>query len=195
MADPSPILDPDIKIALRTHARSTRRAFVQMLGPAREAHQDQAGRLLLPLLSEAGRIGFYRAQGAELDPGDVLEAAATVGRTTALPRMASTGAALAFHQWRPGDPLRAGAHGVEEPLAEAPAVVPDVIVLPLLTFDRAGRRLGQGGGYYDRTLAAYPDALRIGFAWSVQEVDEVPVEPWDAVLDAVVTEREWIECR
>lgn len=195
MADPPPSPDPDAKAALRARARATRRAFVTTLRAGRAEYEDRACRLLLPLLGEAGRIAFYRAQAAELDPAEAMEAAASAGRTVALPRVHGDGAALAFHRWRPGDPLIAGALGIEEPAHDTPTVAPDAIIVPLVAFDRAGRRLGQGGGFYDRTLAAYPDALRVGLAWSVQEVDEVPVEPWDAVLDAVVTEREWIECR
>ena len=73
------------------------------------------------------------------------------------------------------------------------AVTPDVIVAPLIAFDRAMNRLGQGGGYYDRAFARFPDALRIGLAWSAQEIDMIPADPWDLPLHMVMTEVELIE--
>lgn len=68
-------------------------------------------------------------------------------------------------------------------------VVPDFILTPLLAFDNAGRRLGYGGGYYDRTLSALPDAVAVGCAYAAQELDVVPAGEYDARLDAVATER------
>ena len=76
--------------------------------------------------------------------------------------------------------------------ATVEATAPDVILLPLIGFDRALNRLGQGAGYYDRACAALPDARRIGLAWNVQEWPALPADPWDVPLDAVATQREWI---
>jgi len=72
-------------------------------------------------------------------------------------------------------------------------VAPDLIIAPMLAFDRSMHRLGQGGGHYDRTFAQYPQAPRIGLAWSVQEADAIPVESHDMELDMIVTESEIIQ--
>jgi 5-formyltetrahydrofolate cyclo-ligase len=99
---------------------------------------------------------------------------------------------LVFHLWRPGEPLLPGGFKVMEPRPERPVVMPDVVLAPLLAFDRAGRRLGYGKGYYDRTLASLrrskPDALVIGLAFALQEVAAVPADVTDERLDAVLTE-------
>jgi 5-formyltetrahydrofolate cyclo-ligase len=79
-----------------------------------------------------------------------------------------------------------------QPLLSAEACAPDLILTPLVGFDRALNRLGQGAGYYDRAFAARPDSLRIGIAWSIQECDGLMTDPWDMPLDAVLTEKEWI---
>ena len=85
-----------------------------------------------------------------------------------------------------------GAFGLLQPRSDAEEVSPDLILAPLVGFDRALRRIGQGAGFYDRAFARLPDARRIGLAWSVQEVDALPTDPWDVPLHAVATEREWI---
>ena len=87
--------------------------------------------------------------------------------------------------------LQPGRFGTFHP--DGLALTPDVVLVPLLAFDRSGARLGYGGGYYDRTLAALPGCLAIGCAFAAQEVDQVPVEPTDQRLHAVATERELIQ--
>jgi 5-formyltetrahydrofolate cyclo-ligase len=72
---------------------------------------------------------------------------------------------------------------------------PDFLLVPLLAFDRHGRRIGYGAGYYDRTLAGLPGRYRLGVAYAAQELDEVPAGPYDAWLDAVATERGVIDCK
>ena len=71
-------------------------------------------------------------------------------------------------------------------------LTPDIVLTPLVGFDRRGTRLGQGAGHYDRAFAAHPAAWRVGIAWSVQEVDALPADAWDVPLHAIATEREWI---
>lgn len=80
---------------------------------------------------------------------------------------------------------------LRQPLLSAPPRAPDLIVTPLLGFDRAGRRIGYGAGHYDRAFQQFPGAHRIGFAWAMQEVTCVPHDPWDVPLHAIVTEREF----
>jgi 5-formyltetrahydrofolate cyclo-ligase len=100
--------------------------------------------------------------------------------------------------WNFGDPLDSGVWGIREPKASAPEVFPDILIVPLLAFDRTGQRIGYGAGYYDMTigrLRAMKPAVAIGIAYAAQEVDEVPSTPRDAALDLVLTEREVIDFR
>jgi len=95
---------------------------------------------------------------------------------------------MIFRRWSPGEPLELDQAGVPAPLPLAEAVLPELILTPLLAFDADGGRLGQGGGYYDRTFAALPDAVRIGFAYAGQRVDGLPIEAHDIRLHGVLTE-------
>jgi 5-formyltetrahydrofolate cyclo-ligase len=110
-----------------------------------------------------------------------------------LPETPPRGAPLAFRLWHPGCPMLPGRFGTVHP--DGPEAVPDVIFVPLLAFDRNGNRLGYGGGYYDRTLAALPCSQAIGFGFAAQEVARVPVDRHDRRLDRVVTEREVLTIR
>jgi 5-formyltetrahydrofolate cyclo-ligase len=88
--------------------------------------------------------------------------------------------------------------GIREPMPDAPAVDPDILIVPLLAFDRRGHRLGYGAGYYDMTLAALrakKPVVAIGIGYAAQEVETVPTTPRDEGLDLVLTERETIEVR
>jgi 5-formyltetrahydrofolate cyclo-ligase len=116
-----------------------------------------------------------------------------MGKTLALPRVIDRLGSMDFLAWTPEDQLHPGLYGTHHPEPSGPAVAPDAIIAPLLGFDRAMNRLGQGGGYYDRAFARFPDALRIGLAWSVQEQDALPADPWDLPLDIILTEIELIE--
>lgn len=192
MADPSPASDLTArKTELRRELRAARRAFVAALGDARAGLEQALGPRLLERLGDARTVAFTHAVGPEIDPAPALAALSDAGYATALPAILADEGRLAFHTWRPGDPLGAGPGGIAEPERHAP-VHPDAVVLPLVGFNRGGGRLGQGGGYYDRTLARLPQARRIGLAWSCQEVDAIPADAWDLPLDAVLTEREWI---
>lgn len=135
---------------------------------------------------------FYVAVGSEVDLMPLLSRAAARGTTLALPHIAARDAPMRFLRWQSGAPLAVGAFGLRQPPSDADEVVPDLIVTPLLGFDRHMARIGQGAGFYDRAFTALPDARRIGVAWGVQEVDRLPVDPWDVPLHAVATEREWI---
>jgi 5-formyltetrahydrofolate cyclo-ligase len=137
-----------------------------------------------PLLVDARMLGSYAAVGAEIDPS-CIEAA--WGGPVAFPRVRPSG--LSFHQCRHDD-LVPGLHSVPAPPESAPEADPDVLLVPLLLFDRSGIRLGQGGGHYDRTLArlrASGPRVAIGLAWDMQEVPALPFDPWDAALDGIAT--------
>lgn len=173
--------------------RDRRRAYVAGLDAAalRTAHAALAARAL-PHLSDARAIAGYMPMLAEVDPTLLLEAAAAQGRTLALPLVESRAAPLRFARWTPGDPLVEGPFGLRQPAPEAETVEPDLILAPLVGFDRALGRLGQGAAHYDRAFAALPRARRIGLAWSVQQVDALPMDPWDMPLHGIATEREWL---
>ncbi len=99
---------------------------------------------------------------------------------------------MLFRSWSDAAPLDMAADKFLQPLSTADQVAPDIILMPLLGFDRQGSRVGQGAGYYDRALAQQSDPLRIAIAWSVQEFESLPADPWDMPLDAILTEAEWI---
>lgn len=144
----------------------------------------------------AGRIvAVYRAIGSELDADAVSLALERGGRELCLPVVVERDAPMLFRRWRFGDPLELDAAGVPAPLPLAGTVTPDLILTPLLAFDDAGGRLGQGGGYYDRTFAALPAAQRIGLAYAGQQVDHLPLEGHDIRLHGVLTETGYTAAR
>jgi 5-formyltetrahydrofolate cyclo-ligase len=171
------------------------KAEARAVALARRAALDPAvGAALVPLILDrmpppAGAIvsGFW-PMGPEIDIRPVLLALHARGHPMALPVTPKRGNPLHFRRWRPGDDLARGPMGTRQPGPEAEPLTPDYLLVPLLAFDRAGRRLGYGGGYYARTLAALPGAAAIGCAYAAQELDEVPAGPEDARLDAIATE-------
>ncbi len=123
----------------------------------------------------------------EIDIRPLLTALHVRGHPILLPETPPRGRPLLFRRWEPGAAMVAERFGTLRPAG--PRGMPEVLLVPLLAFDRAGYRLGYGGGYYDRTLAALTGALAIGCAFAAQEVEAVPVGPHDVRLDAVATER------
>jgi 5-formyltetrahydrofolate cyclo-ligase len=140
--------------------------------------------------------GYVRFR-SEIDPLPLLRAFDGAGAVVALPVTPARAAdGLVFRRWRPSEPLALGRFGVPEPDVSAPAVDPDLVLVPLLAFDRAGRRLGYGKGFYDYTLAGLRrrKAIRVvGLAFAAQEVARVPTDDHDAPLDGVLTETGLIE--
>lgn len=181
------------KTALRRALRARRSAFVATLdASARAAALSGIDRHLAPLLGRNGPIAGYVAHRGEPDVLPFLLTAVHLGHDAALPHVTDGSDRIRFTRWQPGMALHDGIAGIPQPEAVQPAVCPAIVLAPLIGFDRAGRRIGQGGGFYDRWFADHPDALRIGIAWSVQEVVAVAVDPWDIPLHAIVTEKEWI---
>ncbi|MCZ8186778.1 MAG: 5-formyltetrahydrofolate cyclo-ligase [Beijerinckiaceae bacterium] len=184
MTSPFP---PASKAALRKVALAARAALPADLRREAAARVAGAGPATLARLAPgAGLVAGYVALRDEFDPAPLLATLAAGGFRLALPRMTAEG--LAFHAHELGSPLEKGAFGVAEPPARAPLVEPEVILAPLVAFDRRGNRLGFGKGFYDRAFAAHPEAMRIGIAFAVQEVPEVPAEAHDLPLAAILTE-------
>ncbi|TWB32461.1 5-formyltetrahydrofolate cyclo-ligase [Nitrospirillum viridazoti] len=141
-------------------------------------------------------IAFYWPVGDEIDPRPLMHRVVAAGVKAALPVCQAKGQPLLFRRWLPGTLLSPDVMGVPAPMEEAApgggAVVPDVVLVPLLAFDRRGRRLGYGAGFYDRTLALLRREhviQAVGIAFADQELDKVPCDAHDQGLDWIVTER------
>lgn len=149
----------------------------------------------LPEFRRARRIAFYLAHGGEIDPRPVFALAAALGKACYLPVLHPLGQnRLYFVRHRDGEPLFPNRFGIPEPRLRhrVPIWALDLIFIPLVGFDAAGNRLGQGGGFYDRSLAhlrhgARP--LRIGLAHGFQQVPRLHPNPWDVPLHGVATEQ------
>lgn len=194
MAVPSP--PPPDKPALRAEGLRRRRDFARSLTPElRRELETQLARLVLPHLIEARAVGAYHPMRDEISPHPLLEALGP-GQRAAFPWFAGRDERFL---WRAGPAVEPSPWGVLQPAADAPAVSPDVVIVPFVLADRSGARIGHGQGHYDRALAHLRQAgpvFAIGIGWENQITDEpLPPEPWDAHLDAIATPREWIACR
>lgn len=142
-------------------------------------------------------VSAFLAIGEEIDPAPLLERLHGEGWRTALPVMAGKGKPLLFRKWSMGEALETVMWGIRQPLATATLVEPDVLLVPLLAFERSGVRLGYGGGFYDRTiqqLRSRRSIVTVGLAFSEQEVDAVPHLDYDQRLDWVLTPEGPIRC-
>ncbi|MGX9354860.1 5-formyltetrahydrofolate cyclo-ligase [Roseobacteraceae bacterium S113] len=139
-------------------------------------------------------LAGYMPIRTEIDPLPAMEEAAAHG-PVGVPVIDAAGQPLRFARWEPGCAMVEGMFGAAIP-AELEFVVPQIVVVPLVAFDRRGGRLGYGGGFYDRTLEglrARGPVMALGFAYGAQEAEDLPLEPTDQPLDLIVTEREIIE--
>jgi len=148
------------------------------------------------LADEASAVGLYHATAEEAPTRAYAQWFFENGRTIALPWFAAKGEPMLFRQWL--DPfedtgLEPGPYGALQPGDDAPEVTPALAFVPLLAFTANGERLGQGGGHYDRWLAANGDTIPVGLAWDCQLVDDLPSEPHDRPLHAVVTPTRFYE--
>ncbi len=137
-------------------------------------------------------VAGYWPIGDEIDIRPLLLRLIARGHAIVLPETPRRGAALRFRRFSPGEALVREPFGTFAPQGEY--LLPDFLIVPLLAFDRRGRRLGYGGGYYDRTLSALPAAGRLGAAFALQEIAEVPAGPEDERLPAIATENGVIFC-
>jgi 5-formyltetrahydrofolate cyclo-ligase len=188
------------KTALRIEARARRKTLMIEHPEADWMAADHAPAMLAALgLPRPGCVALYKALGAEIDPRPLADTLAKAGWALALPAVETPDAPLVFRVWTPGQPLAKDLAGLAAPLVSAKEASPDLVIVPLLAFDRAGGRLGQGGGFYDRTIAgqrarALPPPF-VGLAYSGQEVAAIPGEDHDQPLDGILTEAGYIAVR
>ena len=143
-------------------------------------------------------LSGYSPLKSEISPVPLLRRGADAGATLALPVVIGRGHPLTMRAWAFGEALGSGQWGIREPKPEAPEVFPDILIVPLIAFDRAGFRLGYGAGYYDMTIArlrGMKSVVAIGIAFAAQEVTSMPKTPRDEKLDLVLTEHEIIDLR
>jgi 5-formyltetrahydrofolate cyclo-ligase len=188
-----PFVDSHAKSILRKNLRKTRKAFVsERLNSEIDFQNAHADVMMLYIKPSFCISGYYPVFG-EASCLHLLNKHENSGGVSALPYIAEDAEerVMSFKVWKHGDPLTTSNLGFDQPDAKATQIVPDIILVPLLGFDKHFNRLGQGGGDYDRMFQSHPNAVRIGIAWSVQEVEAIPTEAWDVALDAVLTECEW----
>jgi 5-formyltetrahydrofolate cyclo-ligase len=184
------------KAELRVAAQALRDAL-----PANErkaAAETIASRKFPFAITPGTIISGFMPLKSEINPLPLLQKFAKAGVRLALPAIAGRGKPLIMRVWEFGAPLDRGQWGIREPKADAPEVEPDILLVPMLAFDRAGYRLGYGAGYYDMTihrLRALKPVTAVGIAFAAQEVPKIPTTPRDERLDLVLTEREVIDLR
>jgi 5-formyltetrahydrofolate cyclo-ligase len=181
---------PDLE-AWRRGQRKRLVAERQALAPEEKQRRSAAleARLVQRLSRlPAGTIGLYWPIKGEFDPRPLGERLSREGRSLALPAVTAPDAPLEYRPWRPGAALVKGRHGIPEP-EPGQAVKPAIVLVPLLGFDAARHRLGYGGGYFDRTLAALrPRPIAIGVGFELGRLATIDPQPHDAALDFIVTE-------
>ncbi|MEM6577775.1 MAG: 5-formyltetrahydrofolate cyclo-ligase [Pseudomonadota bacterium] len=178
-----------IKAEARKAAFVRRKAAHAARPPALAAHLSAflAGHRGVPL---AG----YMPIRTEIDPHPAMAEAAAYG-AVGVPVIEAAGLPLHFSRWSPEGAMREGPFGAQVPEKDD-FFEPEIVIVPLVAFDRAGGRLGYGGGFYDRTLELLRSrraTLAVGFAYGAQEARELPLEPTDQPLDLLITENEVIE--
>ncbi len=169
-----------------------RRAFRARRGRLSKAQQDCHAALVRdaiePRLAAQDTVAAYLARDGELDLAPLVDACWRRGIVIAVPVLGRR--RMRFAAYRPGETMAANRFGIPEPATPC-YVAPSVVLTPLVAFDDAGRRLGMGGGYYDRYFAAAPSLPRIGIAHECQRAVALPADRTDMPLNAVVTERGW----
>jgi 5-formyltetrahydrofolate cyclo-ligase len=184
------------KAALRREATARRDALPADVRQA--AIETIAARKFPQAMTPGTVVSGFMPMKTEINPLPLMRRLAEAGAQLALPVVAGRGKPLIMRAWQWGEPLGSGVWGIREPKPDAAEVDPDILLVPLLAFDRSGFRLGYGGGYYDRTIAglrARKKVTAVGIAFAAQEVPSVPVTPRDARLDLVLTERDVIDLR
>jgi 5-formyltetrahydrofolate cyclo-ligase len=183
------------KATLRRDAAVRRDAAHVAVGAAAGEALVRYGLGRLAALRPRTVSGFWSIR-SEIDVRPLMQAlAAATGADLAMPVVVARGQPLLFRRWQAGMDLVSGPFGTAHPAESEPALVPDLVLVPLLAFDRRRHRLGYGAGFYDRTLAGLRAAgpvTAVGIAYAAQEVGTVPVGDHDERLDLVLTERGFI---
>jgi 5-formyltetrahydrofolate cyclo-ligase len=185
----------DQKAELRVEALARRDALAADLR-AQAAEIIAARPFPVPVAPGAIVSGFMPMK-SEINPLPLMRKLAAAGAQLALPVVQGRGHPLIMRAWNFGEPLKPGQWGIREPMANAAQVEPDILIVPMVAFDRAGHRVGYGAGYYDMTihsLRAKREIIAIGIAFAAQEITQVPATERDERLDLVLTEREMIDC-
>ena len=162
------------------------------------AAQAIAGRGLPFEITPGAIVAGYSPIRSEVDPAPLMRKLAAQGAQLALPVITARGQSLRFRAWSPGDRLLQGPLGILEPSPGAAEIIPDIVLVPLAAFDRAGHRIGYGAGHYDRTLAQLHKSkgfTAIGLAFAAQQVKTVPALQHDVALDYVLTETKVFDFR
>jgi 5-formyltetrahydrofolate cyclo-ligase len=184
------------KSELRTEALAKRDAL-----PAAERQQGAetiAARPFPIAITPGTIVSGFMPMRSEINPLPLLRKLAPQGAQFALPVIQGRGKPLLMRAWSFGAPLEARQWGIKEPANDAPVVDPDILIVPLACFDRAGHRIGYGAGYFDKTiraLRAKKSVTAVGLAFAAQEIPRVPATAFDEKLNLVLTEREVIDLR
>ncbi len=192
----SDVSSPDLKSQLRATALARRNAL-----PAddrADAGETIAAREFPVRVAPGMVVSGYSPMRSEINPVPLMRKLTGLGAQLALPAVQGRGKPLAMRAWSFGAPLVSGVWGIKEPGPDAVEAFPDIMIVPLAAFDRAGHRIGYGAGYYDMTIArirAMKPVIAIGLAFAAQEIDRVPATAFDARLDLVLTEKETIDFR
>jgi 5-formyltetrahydrofolate cyclo-ligase len=186
----------ELKRLARGKASNHRNAVHEVVGAGAGAALAARG---LPVVrnSQNQIVSAFHPYLSEISTIELLAKLVAEGWTTALPIVVGKELPLMFRTWTPGESLVSGLWDIQIPADTAPEVEPDVLLVPMLAFDRKGYRLGYGGGFYDRTLAklrAVKLVTAIGVAYAGQEIEAVPRDAHDQPLDWIMTERETFKC-
>jgi len=186
----------DLKAAVRRDAVARRDALAADIRAA--AAQAIAQRPFPVAVPPGAIVSGFMPLKSEISPLPLMKMLADAGAALALPVVAGRGKPLIMRAFAIGEPLASGVWGIREPKADAAQVFPDILIVPLLAFDRSGHRVGYGAGYYDMTIAdlrARKAVVAVGIAFAQQEIAAVAHTPRDARLDLVLTEHEVIDLR
>ena len=167
----------------------------RMSAAAMQVASELACQRLVPLVPQGAVVAGYVPFRGELDVTPALRQLSGRGHSLSLPVIEAADKPLYFRRWRLDEALEVGRYGIAIPPAGGPVFKPDVLLVPLVAFDRAGHRLGYGAGYYDRTIEnirTEKQVLVIGVAYSTQEAAHIPAGVLDQRMDMVVTDKDVI---
>lgn len=176
------------KNSLRLEAKRIRAGAATLYAISAAERASSHGLRLLSSFEKHAVIGAYWPLGDELDPRFLMLQLQQTGYRIALPVVTDASEPLSFRLWGQGDALERGSFDTLQPAEDAPTVTPSALIAPLLAYDKDCYRLGWGGGFYDRTLAANSEIKAFGFAYGAQIVDHVPRQSHDWPLQGVITE-------